>query len=197
MEFAKSLACAIVLILSLASIGLACDCLTLNEAESFETATAVFIGRVVEVHTEGSKTAYVLKVERSFKGGESGPAIVPGEPKKSLLIKAIGYEDPELKMPRNGKLAETEIADLTEWVQRGAPWPDDGGGKTVVKKEFDLKERAKHWSLQPLTHAGPPSVKNPAWVKSPIGGSADASSEWKAKREGARSLAGDDYHRPI
>jgi hypothetical protein len=68
MEFAKSLVSAIVLILSLASISLACDCLTLDEAQSFERATAVFIGRVIEVHTEGSKTAFILKVERYFKG---------------------------------------------------------------------------------------------------------------------------------
>src|SRR5262245_200540 len=103
-----------------------------------------------------------------LKGGESGPAVVPGDVKKGLLLKAISYENAELKLPREGKLQEQQIADLMEWVRRGVPWPDDGGGKTVVKKEFDLKERARHWSLQPLTHPAPPKVKNPAWVKSPI-----------------------------
>src|SRR5215475_1998681 len=40
------------------------------------------------------------------KGGKSGPAIVPGKPKDSLLIKAVRHLDPELKMPRDGKLSE-------------------------------------------------------------------------------------------
>ena len=55
-------------------------------------------------------------------GGDSGPAIVPGDPEHSPMIQAIRYAgDP--KMPPDGKLAETEIALLTDWVKLGAPWP--------------------------------------------------------------------------
>src|SRR5262245_50648690 len=51
--------------------------------------------------------------EGVLKGGETGPAIVPGDPEKSLLIKAVRYTDPDLQMPPKGKkLSETEIADL-------------------------------------------------------------------------------------
>src|ERR1700716_878993 len=46
-------------------------------------------------------------------GGDQGPALVPGHPEKSLLIKAIGYDDKELKMPPSKKLARAQIADLT------------------------------------------------------------------------------------
>src|SRR5215470_14917037 len=38
-----------------------------------------------------------------LKGGESGPALVPGDPEKSLLIKAVRYGDPDLQMPPKGK----------------------------------------------------------------------------------------------
>src|SRR5579863_8524489 len=59
------------------------------------------------------------------KGGDSGPAIVPGDPAASLLVKAVSYQDPDLKMPPNGKLSDNEIADLAEWVKMGAPDPRD------------------------------------------------------------------------
>lgn len=58
-----------------------------------------------------------------LKGGESGPAIVPGSPNKSELISAINYEADGFQMPPPGKLKPEEIAALTLWVKRGAPWP--------------------------------------------------------------------------
>ena len=57
-----------------------------------------------------------------LKGGDSGPALVVGQPEASLLIKAIRYQD-ELRMPPRGKLSDEQIADLTAWVKMGAPWP--------------------------------------------------------------------------
>src|SRR5689334_7444656 len=54
--------------------------------------------------------------EGALKGGESGPAIVPGEPEKSLLIKAVRYTDKDLQMPpRDEKLFERQITDRTAW----------------------------------------------------------------------------------
>ena len=62
--------------------------------------------------------------EHVLKGGKSGSAIVPGEPEKSLLIQAV-RQTGALKMPPNGKLKDSEIADLAEWVKGGAVMPDD------------------------------------------------------------------------
>ncbi len=104
----------------------------------------------------------------AFKGGESGAAFMPGQPEKSLLLKAIRYVDPELRMPPRGKLADAHVADFARWIEMGAPWPEDKGLKTLVKKDFDLKERSKHWSLQPLTSPPPPQVKDAGWIRSPI-----------------------------
>src|SRR4051794_17539733 len=62
--------------------------------------------------------------EGTLKGGETGAAIVPGDPEKSLLIKAVRYTDPDLQMPpKNKKLSEAQIADLVAWVKMGAPDP--------------------------------------------------------------------------
>src|SRR5437773_2743639 len=66
----------------------------------------------------------------AFKGGDSGPVIVPGKPNESRLIQAVRYTDAELKMPQRGKLSDPQIADLETWVKMGAPWPDDRPGKT-------------------------------------------------------------------
>src|SRR5439155_19050664 len=62
-----------------------------------------------------------------------------------------------------------QIADLTAWVKMGAPWPDDDAHQRVAKAgTFDLKERSKHWSLQPLQAHPLPAVKRSAWPGSPI-----------------------------
>src|SRR5262245_54263109 len=57
------------------------------------------------------------------KGGDSGAALVPGEPGKGLFIRAIGYQVPELRMPPRGKLGSAQIADVAAWIKLGAPWP--------------------------------------------------------------------------
>jgi Protein of unknown function (DUF1553)/Protein of unknown function (DUF1549)/Planctomycete cytochrome C len=104
-----------------------------------------------------------------LKGGDSGPALVPGDVAQSRLLKAIGYGDPELCMPPRGKLPDPLINDLTQWVKQGAVWPDDAKNqKLAVAKEFDLKARSRHWSLLPLKSASAPAVKNQTWSQSPI-----------------------------
>ncbi|MFM8275095.1 MAG: c-type cytochrome domain-containing protein, partial [Gemmata sp.] len=57
-----------------------------------------------------------------LKGGDSGPAVVPGKPGESLLVKATDYTG-ELKMPPSGKLKPDEFAAITEWIKSGANWP--------------------------------------------------------------------------
>ena len=57
------------------------------------------------------------------KGGETGPAVVPGNPDKSLLIQAIRRTRDNLKMPPRQKLSDADIAILSEWVRQGAPDP--------------------------------------------------------------------------
>src|ERR1700722_15293247 len=60
--------------------------------------------------------------EGLLKGGDSGPALGPGKPEESLLLKAVRH-DGDTKMPPKGKLPETVIADLEAWIKRGAPDP--------------------------------------------------------------------------
>ena len=81
--------------------------------------------------------------ELALKGGETGPAVVPGKPKASLLVDAINYGD-IVQMPPKSKLPKDEIAILTKWIEKGAPWPDSPpAGSQAATAKFDLKN-AKH-----------------------------------------------------
>ena len=70
-------------------------------------------------------------------GGSTGPAVVPGNPKESLLVDAINYGE-TYQMPPKSKLPPEEIATLTEWVQRGAPWGvDDSRSARITRRGQD------------------------------------------------------------
>jgi len=58
------------------------------------------------------------------RGGDSGPAIIPGSPEKSVLFQAVNYEGRQ--MPPTGKLDLGSIARLREWIELGAPDPREG-----------------------------------------------------------------------
>ncbi len=103
--------------------------------------------------------------EGLLKGGASGPAIVPGDPGKSLLIRAIRHADPDLQMPpQDKKLSDPQIADLVSWVKMGAPDPRTA---TAAQKNR-AAPGAKHWAWQPVTKPTPPAVKNTGWGRTPL-----------------------------
>ena len=110
-------------------------------------------------------------IDFALKGGERGPALVPGEPVKSRMITAINYKDRELRMPPKNRLSKADIATLTEWVRRGAPWPDEpqpAAGEGTSER-FDLEKRKQsHWSWRPIQKVDPPAVKRTDWPASPI-----------------------------
>ena len=94
------------------------------------------------------------------KGGESGAAIVPGKPEKSLLFAALQYE--ALEMPPAGKLPDHVIADFERWIRAGAPDPRDRSPqspKTARRSwQAQLAQQAGWWSLQPAQDHSPPEV---------------------------------------
>ena len=102
-----------------------------------------------------------------LKGGEEGPAVVPGNLEKSLMIHVVRYTDPEFAMPpkkKGGKLSDSNIATLEEWVKMGAPSPKGNGTKLT-----GLTEKAKqHWAFKPLQQVPLPEVKLKGWAKNPI-----------------------------
>lgn len=108
-----------------------------------------------------------------LKGGDSGPALTPGEPAKSRIVEAVNYLNEDMAMPPKGKLADAQIQVITEWVQMGAPWPGTDANTTETQAEgkpaYDWEKfRREHWSFRPIAKTQPPSVSMPAWPSSPI-----------------------------
>jgi mono/diheme cytochrome c family protein len=101
------------------------------------------------------------------KGGDSGPAIVAGNPETSLLVKAVRYTDPDLRMPpKDKKLAPEQIADIEAWVKMGAPLPDNSKPSHTLSRLEEARE--KHWAFHPLSKPSIPAVRLSRWVQSPI-----------------------------
>ncbi|HKB35466.1 MAG TPA: DUF1549 domain-containing protein, partial [Gemmataceae bacterium] len=102
-------------------------------------------------------------------GGDSGPALVPGQPEKSRIVEAVRYGNVDLRMPPRGKLPDTVVADLATWVKMGAPWPQDDTPKTTSKSGFDLQKRKReHWAWQPIRPQSPPAVRDKTWAHDPV-----------------------------
>ena len=110
--------------------------------------------------------------DRLLKGGESGPAILPGNGKESLLFKLAAHEK-EPHMPNGGKkLSNEALANLKDWIDLGAPYSQSllavkAAGPSWTKKVVALESR-DFWSFQPLHAAKPPAVKQKSWIRTPI-----------------------------
>ena len=99
------------------------------------------------------------------RGGDSGPVVVPGEPKASLLITAIEYNNDELQMPPKGKLSSSEIATLHQWVKQGAPFPETPNKTLRQPRQIDFSQGRQFWSFQPVIEQKLPTVKNSSWPR--------------------------------
>jgi mono/diheme cytochrome c family protein len=103
-------------------------------------------------------------------GGDSGPAVVPGDPEKSRLVHAVRYGDARLHMPPKEKLTPEQVAVLTAWVKMGAPWPEAAAVRTAAPTstfKVTAKDR-EFWSFRPVREPPVPAVRDRDWVRSPI-----------------------------
>jgi hypothetical protein len=100
-----------------------------------------------------------------IKGGDSGPAIVPGKPDESLLIASVRYED--FEMPPKGKLKDGEIEILVQWIKKGAPDPRKTR-QVVPSHTIDIEQGKQFWAFVPRKNIQPPAPKNSTWPDSPI-----------------------------
>jgi hypothetical protein len=153
----------ILMVLCLGTIrGFAAD-LTPLQTEFFEQKVRpVLVNQCYECHSKEAKKikgGLLLDTRAGLiKGGDTSPALVPGDPEKSLLVKAIRWTDSDLQMPPKTKLPEAQITDLETWVKMGAPDPRNG---TNASSPFDklLADAQKHWAYQPIRKPALPQVK--------------------------------------
>ena len=108
-----------------------------------------------------------------LEGGNSGTALVPGDPDQSLLITAVRQTDKELQMPPKQKLSDAQIADLEAWVKMGAPDPRMAeplqvAALTPRRSGMSLEEGRQFWSFKAVQDPAVPAVKDAAWPRTPI-----------------------------
>ncbi|MCH8831018.1 MAG: hypothetical protein IID45_15710, partial [Planctomycetes bacterium] len=147
---------------------------TQRNIEFFEKKVRpILVKRCFECHAGESSESGMRLDSRAglLKGGQRGAAIQPGKPEKSLLVLAIRHNE-ELKMPPKSKLPNSERKILTAWVKRGAVWPNSKPVVATKKKSrtgplFTKAERS-FWAFQSPKQPNLPSVKNRAWVRSPL-----------------------------
>ena len=144
--------------------------LTLEQLEFFEKKIRpVLVEHCYECHAAGSKIIQAgLRVDHRaglLKGGDSGASIVPNEPERSAILKALRYEDAE--MPPKGKLADSIIADFQAWIAMGAPDPRVAD-ELPTARTIDLDEGRKFWAFQPVADPQLPSVHNQSWPLDPV-----------------------------
>jgi hypothetical protein len=108
------------------------------------------------------------------RGGDGGPAVVPGKPAESLLIKAVSHLDKDLQMPPKKMLPPSEIELLKEWIKEGAPDPRAGSVAPASGKPADaeweeaFQKRLDWWSLKPLCRVEPPPEKDTHGLREPV-----------------------------
>jgi hypothetical protein len=127
-----------------------------------ENVRPLLVAHCYECHSADAKElrgGLLLDTKAGWQtGGDNGPAIVPGKPQASLLIRAISYADEDLQMPPKGKLPQGEIDILRKWIEQGAVDPRDGEVVRPAPQTIDIAEGRKYWAFQPLADLQPPNI---------------------------------------
>ena len=121
--------------------------------------------RCFECHSEKKQKGGLRLDSREaiLQGGESGSAMVPGDPAQSLLIAAVHYDDADLQMPPKEKLGKRAVQDLEQWIAAGAAWPGDGGeavntGESAETAFAITDEHRAYWAFQPVSEQAAASL---------------------------------------
>jgi hypothetical protein len=117
----------------------------------------VLIERCFECHSGQAKKPKggLLLDSRAglLRGGDSGPAIVPGNAGASLLLKAVRWDDKDLKMPPKKRLPEAELSDLERWITSGAVWPGPSEAPSAKPRKqvgLSIEEGKSFWAYRPV-----------------------------------------------
>ena len=118
--------------------------------------------RCIECHgPEKQKGGLRLDFKQGWEvGGDSGPALVPGDLTESRIIHAIHYEDVDFQMPPKSKLSDEAIADLEEWIAMGAPDPRSGAIADIRESGLSVEEGREFWSFKPIEKPEVPALED-------------------------------------
>ncbi len=102
------------------------------------------------------------------KGGDSGPAVVPGDVEESLIVQAVAFDGGFYDMPPSGKLPATAIADFREWIRIGAPDPRENAPDSQPVKPESSSAGQNHWAFRPVRSPSIPETADKDWPVDPI-----------------------------
>ncbi|QDV27540.1 DUF1553 domain-containing protein [Aureliella helgolandensis] len=137
-----------------------------------------------------------------LEGGLAGASVVPGRPAASLLLTAVRYQDSDLKMPPDSRLTQRQVADLTRWIEMGAPHPESGTVQPIRRgSDVDLELGRQHWAFVPPVKECPPPIsagspaiapseRRPGTIQNPI----DAFVISRLEEQGLQRAATSDKH---
>ncbi|MCB1202689.1 MAG: PSD1 domain-containing protein [Verrucomicrobiae bacterium] len=141
-----------------------------DDIAHFETKIRpVLVESCYECHSvESGKAKGGLRLddrEAILRGGDSGPALLPGKPEESLLLAAIRHSDPDLEMPpRKERLPEKTLRDFEQWIVNGAVDPRESANGKEGRTGEDFKSRKQHWSFLPIVEPETPLPQNADWA---------------------------------
>lgn len=154
-----------------------------------ETIWPILQARCLVCHGPDEQEGELRVDSRSalLTGGQQGPAIQLEDSERSLLLRAVRHESPDLAMPPKEKLPDTERAALQRWIEAGAPWPADAKVPSTTPSADESEpigdawsdprnpivrifrgERLDLWSLRPIQSPAIPSAPFGDWARNPI-----------------------------
>ena len=154
-----------------AAVGAEADFAALEHFE--KTVRPLLVERCHACHSSDAPSVFAgLRLDSRagvLAGGDSGPAIVPGNAADSLLLRALTGQGKVL-MPPTGRLSESQISEIAAWIDAGAAWPDEAApGLPDPAEPFDLeRRRSEHWAWQHVRSKQPPLVDGAGWPQSSI-----------------------------
>jgi hypothetical protein len=133
----------------------------------------VLVSHCSACHSAETKPAGGLRVDDRkglLSGGNTGPAVVPGKPRDSLLLRRVTQKDAKRRMPLEGThLSAEQVAVLTKWIEDGAVWPAVAVPASLGKARARYEKLKKeHWVWRPLTAPAVPRVEDSAWPRTDI-----------------------------
>ena len=127
----------------------------------------VLIEHCYQCHSTESKKLkagfYLDSREGLLRGGDTGPALVPGNPGLSRVMEAIEYQNHDFQMPPKYKLDEVHIGNIRQWIEMGAPDPREEKEREQVKAAIDLEAGRQFWAFRKIQATNPPAIQNKQW----------------------------------
>ena len=137
-----------------------------QDYEAFEIhVRPVLVTKCIQCHGDEKQEGglRLTRREELLKGGESGPALMPGKPAESLIVEAIHYAG--LEMPPEEPLSAKEIASIEDWIKDGALWP----AQTTLRKSTGFTDKDRDWwAIQPIRDPQVPTRRDSDWCQNEI-----------------------------